>query len=71
MIDSRDVDPDPVGSTFIWVRGFGSRGVKREKQSSTKELFSEANLFFKSEPKYLISKGLGTDLKEKNSSLAF
>ena len=23
-----EVDPDPVGSGFIWVRGSGSRGIK-------------------------------------------
>ena len=23
-----DVEPDPVGSGFIWVRGSGSRGIK-------------------------------------------
>ena len=23
-----DVDPDPVGFTFIWVIGSGSRGIK-------------------------------------------
>ena len=29
-----DVDPDPIGSAFIWVHGSGSRGIKlSEKQS--------------------------------------
>ena len=38
-IDSSDVDPDPVGSAFIWVRGSGSRGIKlRKKQSLTKKM---------------------------------
>ena len=37
-----DVDPDPVGSAFIWVRGSGtgSRGLKwMEKQSLTNIVF--------------------------------
>ena len=53
------MDPDPVGSGFIWVRGSGSgsRGMKsliklREKQSLTnKNLFFAGNYIFKSEPK--------------------
>ena len=51
------MDPDPVGSGFIWVRGSGSRGIKsliksREKQSlSNKNLFfSQEIICFKSEP---------------------
>ena len=63
-----DVDPDPVGSEFIWVRGSGSgpRVIKcRVKQSSTnKVFFSRKWFFFKSEPKKVANiKGLGTDLK--------
>ena len=41
MILPSDMDPDPVGSAFIWVRGSGSgsRGIKlREKQSLTKKV---------------------------------
>ena len=35
-LETSDVDPDPVGSAFIWVRG--SRGIKlREKQSLIKK----------------------------------
>ena len=33
-----DVDPDTVGSAFIWVRGSRSRGIKlTKKQSLTKK----------------------------------
>ena len=50
-----DVDPDPVGSAFIWVRGSGSRGIKlREKQTLTNnflKVFFVGNIFFKSETK--------------------
>ena len=28
LFNISDVDPDPVGSVFIWVRGSGSRAVK-------------------------------------------
>ena len=31
--DSRDVDPDPVGCAFIWVRGTGSSGYKIKEKS--------------------------------------
>ena len=58
-----DVDPDPVGSAFIRVRGSRSesRGIKlREKQSLTKRnliFLFVGNYIFKSEPKkVLISK---------------
>ena len=49
------MDPEPVGSAFIWVRGFGSRGIK------CRETYS---IFFKSEPKKVANlQGLGTGLK--------
>ena len=50
-----DVYQVPVGSAFIWVRGFESRCIKRrEKQSFTKKVFGVffvRNYIFKSEPK--------------------
>ena len=40
---TNDVDPDPVGSAFIWACGSGSRGIKwRKKQSLTNKI----HLFF-------------------------
>ena len=52
-----DVNPDLVGSGFIWVRGSGSRGIKslikwREKLSLTNKnlSFSQEIIFLKSEP---------------------
>ena len=44
-----DVDPDPVGSAFIWVSGsgFGSRGITlSEMQSLTNKLFFCRKLYF-------------------------
>ena len=62
-----DVDPDPVASTFIWVRGFGSgsRGIRyildiRKKQSLTNkfwDFFLQEMIFFQSK-----TKDIGTDL---------
>ena len=35
-----DLDPDPVGSAFIWVCGSGSRGIKlREKAEFNQQIF--------------------------------
>ena len=64
MILTSDVDPDPVGSGFIWVRGSGSGfGLRIQRYKITEKMkgkakfnqqkffFSKEIKFFKSEPK--------------------
>ena len=43
-----DVDPDPVGSEFIWVRGSGSRGIKAEFNQQNVWGFFCKRLYFSS-----------------------
>ena len=62
------MDPDLVRSTFIWVRGSGSRGIKlSEKQSLTNKFlgFFCRKLYFSSLKlkKRAYLEGKGTDLK--------
>ena len=38
IVENSDVDPDPVGSAFIWIRGSGS-GSTGIKPSLTKSIF--------------------------------
>ena len=50
-ITASDVDPDPVGSAFSWVHGFGSRCIKQRLTKKIYGFFSLEIIFHKSEPK--------------------
>ena len=48
--DSSDVDPDPVGSAFIWIQGYKIKEIL-EFSHQIFGVFSQDIIFFESEPK--------------------